>query len=162
MGRNGGGAGMNPSDIMRLRKPAVAGPFQPSDLWAAHPGAYGFAYDFTDLTKMWQLITRATAATVGSVVGAIDDISGNGRNMAAAANDTTRPTLVALGQLGFDGTNDILFSTSPGMWLAAKAGTMTIIARLVLAINAGSKNWIAEGSTTGSGLYYPAANSVAS
>lgn len=65
--------------------------------------------------KCWQTITGTTAVTDTSVCGTVQDLSGNGFDLTAAANDTTRPTWNfngGLPYLNFDGSNDVIFRSA--------------------------------------------------
>ena len=74
----------------------------------------GFAYDFSDLSTMWQDTAGTTAVTaVDQLVARVDDLSGNGNHLIQSTSDS-RPILKQDSKgyyLLFDGTNDF-FQTS--------------------------------------------------
>jgi hypothetical protein len=82
--------------------------FTPDTLFAV--GDVGYTWNPTDLTKVWQSIAGTTAGAFGSPVGRLADISGQGNNLNATADNFGRPTLVNVsnGMVSFDGANDQL------------------------------------------------------
>jgi hypothetical protein len=99
---------------------AVTLPIPTTDL-----GAY---FDASDLTTLFQTITGTTPVTTDSdVVGTWIDSSGQGFDLSATANNTTRPTFHESGGVRwveFDGSNDLLRRTAAlGLY---DAGSYTI------------------------------------
>jgi hypothetical protein len=87
--------------------------FDPRSLFAA--GQLGFWYDPSDLSTMFSDSAMTTPATVGGVVGAIRDKSGNAKHALQAGADSLKPTLQNSGgkyYLDFDGSNDFLVTSA--------------------------------------------------
>lgn len=125
--------------------------FLPSDLFAG--AEQGYAWNTTDLTKMWQLNTGATTAAFTSPVGELVDISGKGNHFLSTGNDTTRPTLqnVSNGLIQFDGSNDRLRLGSARLY---SAGAMTFM--FAARVSAVAANFLfSEGRDAGGSLYSP-------
>jgi hypothetical protein len=131
----------------------------PSTLFGG--GEYGYAFDATDPTKVWQNINGTGARADDSPVGRLDDVSGNGRHFAALANDTTRPTARSDGTVEFDGSNDALVLQAAGAWAA---GACTIIWRGSGNAALLDRRFWAEGSSANANQFYvpgTATNAVA-
>jgi hypothetical protein len=125
--------------------------FVPSSLFGGSD--VGYAFDTTDLTKMWQSNGGTTAAAFASPVGRLDDISGKSNNFASSGNDTTRPTLanVSNGLVQYDGSNDKLRLGAAPLYAA---GAMTWMFAARVSAVAG-KFLFSEGWDTGGTLYAP-------
>ena len=71
----------------------------------------GFAYDFSDISTMWQDTAGTTAVTaVDQLVARVDDLSGNSNHLIQSTSGS-RPVLKQDGKgyyLQFDGTNDFM------------------------------------------------------
>jgi hypothetical protein len=96
------------------------GSFAPSSLYGV--GDVGYAWNPTDLGKVWQNSDGTGAGAFTSPIGRIDDISG--LNNHPTSSSTVRPVLqnVSNGMMKFDGVDDIL-SVVPCLW-AGGAGTV--------------------------------------
>lgn len=97
------------------------GPFTPASLFGV--GDVGYAWNPTDLSKVWQNSDGTGAGAFTQPIGRIDDISGL-NNHPSQAGAGLRPILqnVANGMMKFDGSDDIL-SVIPCLW-AGGAGTV--------------------------------------
>lgn len=95
-----------------LASAGVGGVWTPSRLFRS--GEKGLALDLTDMSKLYQDIARTTLVTAtGQPIGSASDISGNGVNATAAADNTTRPTYDGWATL--DGSNDALITAAIDM-----------------------------------------------
>lgn len=114
------------------------GPSSRGRLAAVPPVGTTAWFDASDLTTMFQNVAGTTPAVIGSPVGLWKDKSGNGYDIAAAANDTTRPTLRRQGgkyYVEFANPQRLYRATSPTM---AQDGAMFL---------AGSYNLLANQAT---------------
>lgn len=96
--------------------------FAPSSLYGV--GDVGYAWDTTDLAKIWQSNDGTSPGAFASVVGRLQDISGLNNHLNSVDNATRRPVLqnVSNGLVKFDGVNDC-FEVLPCLW-AGGAGTV--------------------------------------
>ena len=124
-------------------------PFHPSSLFAG--GAYGYAFDATDASKVFQNIDGTGARADDAPVGRLLDVSGNARHFSALANDTTRPTARAAGTVEFDGSNDVLARDEAG---AYNAGSCTIIVRMSGNGALSDRRWWGERDVASSNPFY--------
>lgn len=118
----------------------------------------GIYQNAADLSTMWQLVAGATAvAADGDVVGRWDDQSINARHLAAAADNTTRPTYHTAGGIHyveFDGSNDMLrYLADLGLWNAS-GFTLAIAMRSVS--NATAAALVSSGNTGSNNQFYNA------
>jgi hypothetical protein len=94
--------------------------FAPSSLFLS--GDVGYAWNPTDLTKVWQNSDGTGTGAFTSPIGRVNDVSGLNNHL--TSTDVVRPVLqnVANGMMKFDGSNDILTAV-PCLW-AGGAGTV--------------------------------------
>lgn len=114
----------------------------------ALPTGAVFQFEADDLTTLFQDIAGSTAVTTsGQTVGKWNDKSGNGNNVAAAADDGTRPLYdltSGISSVVADGTDDVLFKTAAlNLW---SAGAWTIVFA-VKSSTAGGRTLIGEGNS---------------
>lgn len=114
----------------------------------ALPTGAVFQFEADDLTTLFQNIAGSTAVTTsGQTVGKWNDKSGNGNNVAAAADDGTRPLYdltSGISSVVADGTDDVLFKTAAlNLW---SAGAWTIVFA-VKSSTAGGRTLIGEGNS---------------
>lgn len=107
--------------LLRYKRPAAAGGCS----WPTTNQT--LTLDASDLTTLYTDVAGTTNVTAdGDPVGMWKDKNGNGFNLTAAADDTTRPTYHTSGGLHwvtFDGTNDLLWRAAD---LGLATGAMTI------------------------------------
>ncbi len=140
---NASGAGSpSASNAIAVFSPASLSP----DLWL----------QADDLTTLFQTVTGTTAvASDSDVVGTWKDKSGNGKDFAALANDTTRPlyhTSAGLSWVEGDGINDLLRRASAlGMY---SAGACSRFMAIKAGLQGSGKEVIAErNSASGNAIY---------
>lgn len=108
-----------------------------------------------DTSTLFQTITGTTAVTAdGDVVGTAKDANGNGFDLTAPGNDTTRPlykTSGGLSWLKFDGSNDVLRrSANLGLY---SGGAMTIVMAFQEETTQ-QASYISEGKSTDANPFY--------
>ncbi|TXH49279.1 MAG: hypothetical protein E6Q97_23025 [Desulfurellales bacterium] len=125
------------------------------------PGSQAFRFFADDLANLKQNIAGSTAvAADGDPVGKWLDQSGNSYHLAAAADNSTRPTYHVRSGKGYvagDGVDDLLYSTTaPNLYGATGNGTFTIALSFRWTSPVGAKTVIDESdanSNTSIGSY---------